>query len=153
MTNLSFSSCWHWEQLWKKWFKVVCGNDNITHLKVKPHFGIGTGASDFVGRKYWLLIFFFWNINMVDDSNNKHKRYSKPSSAATQEHLHTCSWYTVSRSPWSYTFSVGSELLFPWPMKLYSKQWVWEAEWKENQRETPAQEDHRVMTSAIVIWW
>lgn len=70
MTNLSFSSHWYEEVVAKEWFKVVCGND-ITTLKVKPHFGVETDASDFIGRKYWPLIFFFQKISVIDDSNNK----------------------------------------------------------------------------------
>ena len=126
------------------------------HLKVKHHFGVETSASDFIGRKYWPQMFFFQKINMADGSNNINKGHSKAilccNTQAPPPHTHTR--HPVPRSPhsWSYTFLVGSEWLLPWLTKLYSRQWVWEAAWRKNQRETLTQEDHGMVTSVVITW-
>ena len=47
-----------------------------------------------------------------------------------------------------------SELLFHWLTQLYSKQQGWEAKWRQNRRDTPAWEDHRMMIFTVITrWW
>ena len=75
-------------------------------------------------------------------------------SAGAPPHIQYVSVVPTTTSPRWYMFSFVLGLLSHWLTQLDSTQRGWEAEWRENSRETPAWEDHRMMiATAIARWW
>ena len=73
-------------------------------------------------------------------------------SAGAPPHIQYVSVVLTTASPRWYMFSFVSGLT-NWLTQLDSTQRGWEAEWRENRKETPAWEDHRMMIATAIAWW